>query len=99
VDPLRESKADRDNIDAGVNSPQRIAARRGVDIEEILDELGELQELVAERAIVLASNSTALANNPAANGAEERQALSLAETIRRSVEDALDRHRLLHEEN
>jgi len=97
VDPLRESKADRDTIDAGLNSPQRIAARRGVDIEEVLDELAEFQEMVAERGIVLAGNSTALANNPAALGADERSAGSLAAMISRAVEDAIDRHMMTRE--
>jgi lambda family phage portal protein len=97
LDPLREAKANRDDIASGLQSPQRIAARRGEDIEEILDEIGEFQEMVAERGIVLESTSTALANNPAALGAEEG-ASSLAATIRRAIDDALDRRDLLMED-
>lgn len=95
VDPLRESKADRDNIDAGLNSPQRIAARRGVDIEEILDEVAEFQEMVKERGIVLDGNSTALANNPDALGAGEGKSLSTL--ISRAVGEAMDRYQLMKE--
>jgi lambda family phage portal protein len=72
IDPLRESKANRDDIAAGLRSPQEIAARRGRDIEEVLDELQEFQEMCAERGIVLIQGSTSLANNPAAiDGGEE----------------------------
>jgi len=94
IDPLRESKANRDDMTAGLNSPQRIAARRGVDIEEILDELGEFQQMVEERGLYLETGSTALANNPAANGADER---GLAQLITRAVEDAIDRRELIKE--
>lgn len=66
IDPLREAKANRDDIAAGLRSPQEIAARRGRDIEEVLDELAEYYAMVAERGIPLETTSTALANNPAA---------------------------------
>lgn len=96
LDPLREAKANRDDISAGLNSPQRIAARRGEDIEEILDELGEFQEMVTERGILLENNSTAMANNPAALGADEG-GKNLAALIRNAIDDALDRRELLKE--
>ncbi len=66
IDPLRESKANRDDIASGLRSPQEIAAKRGRDIEEVLDELAEFHEMAAERGLVLDVGSTALANNPAA---------------------------------
>lgn len=95
VDPLRESKANRDDMAAGLNSPQRIAARRGVDIEEIVDELAEFQEMITDRGLVLESGSTALAGNPSALGASDGR--QLAALITRAVEDAMDRRELLKE--
>lgn len=66
IDPLREAKANRDDIVAGLRSPQEIVARRGRDIEEVLDELAEFYAMAEERGIPLEAVSTALANNPAA---------------------------------
>jgi lambda family phage portal protein len=74
IDPLRESKANRDDMAAGLRSPQEIIMRRGRDAEEVLDEIAEFKEMCEERGLpfeAMMSTETALANNPAANGAEE----------------------------
>ncbi len=94
IDPLRESKANRDDIAAGLRSPQEIAAKRGRDIEEVLDELAEFDEMVAARDLVLETGSTSLANNPAA---VENDGRDLSRLISRAVEDALERRELLNE--
>jgi len=94
IDPLRESKANRDDISAGLRSPQEIAAKRGRDIEEVLDEIAEFNEMVTERGITLDIGSTALAGNPAAVAGDDR---SLVQIISRAVEDAVDRAAMLKE--
>lgn len=95
IDPLRESKANRDDIAAGLRSPQEIVARRGRDLEEVLDEIAEAQELAAERRLVFESGSTSLANNPAALDAAEDDRSARA---RRIAQDAAERAVLLMEE-
>lgn len=72
VDPLRESKANRDDMAAGIRSPQEIVARRGRDLEEVYDELAEAQELAEERGLNLDIGNTALASAPSALGASEQ---------------------------
>lgn len=69
-DPLRDSKADGNDLDRCLTSPQRIAARRGIDIEEVLDEIKEFNDLCEARGITPEQASTAMANNPAALGAD-----------------------------
>ena len=72
IDPLRESKANRDDMAAGLQSPQEIVARRGRDLEDVYDELAEAQEMARERGLIFDINTdTAMANNPAAVGASE----------------------------
>lgn len=96
IDPLRESKANRDDMAAGLISPQEIVQRRGRDLEEVYDELAEAQEMAQERGLMLDINSdTALANNPDALGAGEQndnskgaKVINLRTVIRRAIEDA-----------
>lgn len=97
TDPLKESKANIGDIGSGLNSPQRIAARRGVDVEEILDELQEFYEMVAERKIPLDFASTALATNPAA--LDDDGTNSLKQLIARAVNSAFDERELLKEDS
>jgi lambda family phage portal protein len=80
VDPLRESKANRDDMGAGIRSPQEIVAKRGRDLEEVYDELAEAKEMADERGLTLEMVSTALASNPAALGAGENR--NIRELIR-----------------
>ena len=99
-DPLRETKAWIDQIRSGLRSPQEIAAARGRDLDDILDEIQDYYEMLRERGLTFIINNmddalgTALSNNPAANGAEEESgtATKTAKVInlRRVVSDALD---------
>jgi len=98
VDPLKESKANRDDMGAKLRSPQEIVARRGRDIEDVLDEWQEFEEMLDERQLTTDLGGTALANNPAALGATDGTN-SLKALIAREIEDALDRRELLAEEN
>jgi lambda family phage portal protein len=95
IDPLREAKANRDDISAGLRSPQEIAAKRGRDIEEVLDEIQEFQDMAQERGLIFESASTALANNPAAIGANEDDRTARARNL---AQDAADRAILLMED-
>lgn len=65
VDPLKESKAQRDQIDATLCSEIETAAARGRDYEEILDEIARAKQLREERGLVAEQASTATASNPA----------------------------------
>lgn len=74
IDPLREGKAWIEQIKATLRSPQEIAAQRGRDYEEILDEIAEAKRMAEEKGLVwneLFGISTALQQNPAALGAAE----------------------------
>lgn len=75
VDPLRESKANRDDMAAGLRSPQAIVASRGGELEDVYDELAEAKEMAEERGLTLEMVSTALGNNPAALGADAGRAV------------------------
>ncbi len=87
-DPLRDSKADASDLQQKLTSPQRIAARRGVDIEEILDEWAEFEALCKARGITTEQASTALANNPAALGADgDGDEGRIARLIQNQLED------------
>lgn len=73
IDPLRESKANNDEMAAGIRSPQEIVGKRGRDLEEVYDELAEAKEMAEERGLTFGEVSTALANNPAALGATDNK--------------------------
>lgn len=66
VDPLKESRAQRDQIDATLCSEIEVAAERGRDYEEILDEMALAKRWREERGLSVEETDTALANNPAA---------------------------------
>jgi lambda family phage portal protein len=65
VDPLKESKADRDQMDGLLRSPQEICAARGRDYEEVLDEIAKARSMQDARNLTPADVSTATASNPA----------------------------------
>ena len=54
IDPIKSANANIADIGAGLASPQEVAARRGRDYEEILDELAEASAMRAERGIQIA---------------------------------------------
>lgn len=66
ADPLKEIKAFADEMALGVRSPQEWCARRGRDLEDVLDEIAEARQMAEERGISLGDVSTAMASNPAA---------------------------------
>ncbi|MDL2226555.1 phage portal protein [Deltaproteobacteria bacterium OttesenSCG-928-M10] len=65
-DPLREGKADIDNLKGGLDSPQNIILSRGGDPEQVLEELAEWQRLQKEKGVAVNINavSTAMQTNP-----------------------------------
>jgi lambda family phage portal protein len=65
-DPLREGKADIDNLKAGLDNPMDIILRRGGDPERNIEKLAEYRDLLAEKGVSLDLNtvSTALQTNP-----------------------------------
>ena len=72
-DPLKEVKAQADEIKLGTNSPQRICTKRGLVFSEILDELAEAKAMMEERGLTPQEVSTALKNNPAALMGEDKE--------------------------
>lgn len=64
-DPLKEIKAFAEELKLGVRSPQEWAARRGRDLEEILDEIREAKRMAEERGLTLGELINALAQTPA----------------------------------
>jgi lambda family phage portal protein len=66
VDPLRETKAMIDQINTGTRSPQEIIMSRGRDPKDVVAEIKEWQELLADSGVVLDSVSTSLQNSPGA---------------------------------
>ncbi len=71
IDPLKESKAHVDQLNSLLRSPQEIAAARGRDYEELLDEILESERMIADRGLSRGEVSTALVGNPAAIEEEE----------------------------
>lgn len=65
ADPLKEIKAFADELKLGVRSPQEWAARRGRDLEEILDEIQEAKQMMKERGLEFGEVKTAITQNPA----------------------------------
>jgi len=72
IDPLRETKARIDEVNALLRSPYEIAKSRGRDLEDIYKEIKMAKELAEEYDLTGQEVSTALANNPAAlNGNDD----------------------------
>lgn len=51
IDPVKEAQGDKMEMEAGLNSASRIAARRGADIEEVYDELVMEIQMRKERGL------------------------------------------------
>jgi capsid protein len=71
IDPLKESKANTDQVQNLLRSPQEICRSRGRDLEDVLDELKEFKRMCADRGLEPQATSTAIAQNPASLGVEE----------------------------
>jgi lambda family phage portal protein len=57
VDPLKDIDASIAAIDAGLDSPQRIAATQGRDIEDVLDDIAAFQQMVRDKNVTLPSKA------------------------------------------
>jgi lambda family phage portal protein len=68
MEELRDTKATIEKMEAGLISPQEIAARRGRDIEDIYKEIEQAQDMRQEHKIEinLSKISTNMKNNPSA---------------------------------
>jgi lambda family phage portal protein len=75
VDPLREGKAQVDQVNATLRSPQEIVKARGRDYEDVLKEIKRANELKKKYKLDSVNPSTSTANNPAA--VEKQKALHL----------------------
>jgi lambda family phage portal protein len=65
-DPLRESKANIDEVGARLKSPQEIIKARGRDPETVVKEIAAFGKLMEKYKVTPVEVSTALANNPSA---------------------------------
>ena len=53
VDPLKDIEAARLEVRSGLASPQMIAARSGVDIEDVLDGIAQFEESIKRRQLTI----------------------------------------------
>lgn len=73
IDPLRETKAQIDEVKTGLRSPQEIIKARGRDLEDVYKEIAAAKELAEELGLSFEDISTAMANNPAAITGEDNE--------------------------
>lgn len=71
VDPLKEIKANVDEMAQNLRSPQEIVARRGRDLEDVYDEIAQAKELADLKGLATEEVSTAMQTNPAALNKEK----------------------------
>lgn len=82
VDPLRESKAQIDQIGKGLKSPQEIVKARGRDLEDVYREIAAAKKLAEDYDLTFEEVSTAMANNPAAvAGGEDETKMLMIELL------------------
>lgn len=65
VDPLKDIEASVTAINAGLDSPQRMAAEQGRDIEDVLDDIAAFQAMVNDKGIVLSASAVPQKFSPA----------------------------------
>jgi lambda family phage portal protein len=70
IDPLREGKANLDQVGGLLKSPQEITSARGRDYEDVLNEIAEANRMADARGLSPAAVKTALASNPASISGE-----------------------------
>jgi lambda family phage portal protein len=66
IDPLKETKANIDQLKSNLVSPQELAKRRGRDLEQIYQEIAQAKAMQEQYGITDEEVSTALANAPSA---------------------------------
>lgn len=71
VDPLKDSQAAIIDIAAAINSPERVVAERGDDLEEIYEEISEAQKLAEKYGIHMNLNPPARPSTQANPGEVE----------------------------
>lgn len=71
VDPLKDIEANVKAIEAGLASPQQVAASLGRDVEEILDDIAAFRKMAADRGVPLGPQQPAPPPVPAASDDEE----------------------------
>jgi lambda family phage portal protein len=86
IDPLRESKANIDDVNAVHRSPIEIIKARGREPEDVVKETAAFNELCEKYKVAPAEVSTALANNPAAVDQQKSE----FRTALMEIMDALD---------
>jgi len=59
IDPLKEVKAALEEMGGGLNSPQRICKKRGLDYFEVIDEIAVAQEYAKSKGVVLSFTPSA----------------------------------------
>jgi lambda family phage portal protein len=104
TDMLRDTKALLDQMKSGLRDPQEIAAARGKDLDDILDNLQEFVEDLKERGLDFVLGNidgmfNAVANNPAAvdpdtadtpagEKTKKARVLNLTRVVKDAVEEA-----------
>lgn len=73
VDPLKDENANAVAIKNGTTSRTRICAAKGVDFEEVLDELYEEEQLAKKKGIVLDAEKASLLAGEAIKNADDTQ--------------------------
>jgi lambda family phage portal protein len=73
VDPLKESNAARNDMGAGLRSPQEIARSRGRNLEDVYTEISAAQRMAEEMGLAFEVGSTAAQTNPAALMEEDEE--------------------------
>ena len=53
VDPMKDIEAARLEIKTGIASPQMVAARNGVDVEDVIDSIAAFESMVAKAKVTL----------------------------------------------
>ena len=83
LDPLREGRAESDAKKAQLRSPQEILLARGRDPEQVLDEIEEWKQMLADRDLIEEPEAAPLASSPAAVADQgeqgEKKILSIGE--------------------
>lgn len=72
VDPIKDIEAARLEIKTGIASPQMVASRNGVDVEDVIDSIAAFEAMVKASGVTLVdftNGGSQTANQPAADAA------------------------------
>lgn len=76
VDPLKDIEAARLEVQSGISSPQAIASRNGVDVEDALASIAAFERMVAAAGITLVSYASTAKSASASAAADQDPAQS-----------------------